>query len=408
MKVFHEQHEQNEQLDCVVAGHICLDITPKMYQGGSVAEIFRPGKLIQVGPPAVSTGGAVSNTGLPLRRLGASIKLMGKCGDDMFGQAILGFLRREAPGAQEGMKVVPGENTSYTVVLNPPGIDRMFLHCPGANDTFTWQDIDLDVVSKARLFHFGYPPLMAKLFADGGRELVELFQKVKACGVTTSMDMALPDPTGPAGKVDWAGVLNKTLPHVDVFTPSVEELTFMIRRPTFEKLLGQSSGGDMLAQIDGDLLAELADRCIEAGAAIVLIKCGYHGMYLRTAGVGRLETMGRCKVANPQNWTNRELFEPSYRVEHIASATGAGDCAIAGFLAGLLNGESAEDSLRYACAVGAQNLQQADSISGVRDWAYTQAQIAARPAKMDLNLQLVRWRHNTQADHYVGPRDGRV
>jgi hypothetical protein len=35
-----------EQVDAVVAGHICLDVTPRMFTGGrTVAEVFRPGKL---------------------------------------------------------------------------------------------------------------------------------------------------------------------------------------------------------------------------------------------------------------------------------------------------------------------------------------------------------------------------
>ena len=64
--------------------------------------------------------------------------------------------------------VPKGEVTSYTVVLNPPGIDRIFLHCPGANDTFTDEDVTDEVLGGASLFHFGYPPLMKQIWSDGG------------------------------------------------------------------------------------------------------------------------------------------------------------------------------------------------------------------------------------------------
>ncbi|MCK4437298.1 hypothetical protein KAU86_05050 [bacterium] len=32
------------------------------------------------------------------------------------------------------------EVSSYTIILFPPGMDRMFLHNPGANDTFGFKD----------------------------------------------------------------------------------------------------------------------------------------------------------------------------------------------------------------------------------------------------------------------------
>lgn len=70
------------------------------------------------------------------------------------------------------------------MVLVPPGIDRIFLHDSGANDQFGAADIDLDVIKNARLFHFGYPPLMKRMQLNDGRELIELFQSVKEYGHT--------------------------------------------------------------------------------------------------------------------------------------------------------------------------------------------------------------------------------
>ena len=398
----------SERVDCLVAGHICLDVTPRFFsQAESVSELFRPGTLVEVGPATVSTGGPVSNTGLPLRRLGMNVKLMGKCGDDMFGRALIECIAREAPGAEAGMAIVPGENTSYTVVINPPGIDRMFIHCPGANDTFGSDDIDLDAVAAARLMHFGYPPLMARTYADGGAELARIFSAARSAGATTSLDMAYPDPAGPAGQVDWKAVLGKTLSDVDLFTPSVEELAFMLRRDRFDELVRLAGGGEVLAHVDGELLADLADWCLAAGAAVVLIKCGYLGIYVRTADPGRLERMGRARCGDAAAWARRELFEPSYRVQEIVSATGAGDCAIAGFLAAFLRGGTLDDAMRYACAVGAQNLSAADAVSGVKGWDAASEQVGGRAEKNSVDIPLEGWEHDEAAGHYVGPRDGR-
>lgn len=396
-----------DPLDVVVAGHICLDITPDIPPGPkTIGELFRPGSLINVGHVTVSTGGPVSNTGFPLRRLGMNVELMGKCGDDTFGRAIVERIKAEAPGAEAGMRMVAGENSSYTVVINPPGIDRIFLHCPGANDTFGAEDVDPQVVARARLFHFGYPPLMARTYADGGAELVAILRSAKSAGATTSLDLAYPDPASPAGKADWASILSAALVQTDIFTPSVEELTFMLDRERFDELARKAGEGELLAHVDGDLLCGLGARCIEAGAAVVLIKCGYLGLYVRTSGRGRLEALGRARCGNLDRWVNRELFEPSYAVETIVSATGAGDCAIAGFLTAFLRGLDVDDALRYACAVGAQNLEAADSISGVRTWDETARQVRSRPDKNETAVDLGGWRHDDAADHYVGPGDG--
>jgi len=395
----------SEVIDVVVAGHISLDVTPQMFSGGqSIGEIFRPGKLINVGPATVSAGGPVSNAGLALHRLGIDVKLMSKCGDDMFGRDLIQRIKTEAPGAETGIRIVKGQHTSYTIVVCPPGTDRIFLHCPGANDTFDSQDVDLAAVGRARLFHFGYPPLMARTFANGGRELVKIFSEAKAAGATTSLDMSLPDPAAPGGQVDWTAILNRTLPHVDIFVPSAEELTFMLRRATFDRLV---ASGDLLGLIDAALLSDLADRCIDAGAGIVLIKCGYLGIYIRTAGLGRLENIGLAKPHKPRNWASRELFEPTYAVGNVVSATGSGDSAIAGFLAAYLRGCDVADCLRYACAAGAQNVQAHDSLSGVKSWEETTRQVRSGMAKNEVPIDMPGWRHDDAANHYRGPRDGK-
>jgi sugar/nucleoside kinase (ribokinase family) len=221
------------KLEAIVAGHICLDLTPTIPSAPgaparAVAEIFAPGKLTLARGMTLSTGGAVSNTGMALVVLGVSTKLMGKVGGDYLGQGVLGILA--ARGVRGGMTIVKSERSSYTVCLVPPGHDRIFLHDPGANDTFSARDINYDLVAQARLFHFGYPPLMKRMYENDGRELVKIFRRVKSLGVTTSLDMSFPDPASPAGKADWERILRDVLPYVDVYLPSVEETLLMLRR----------------------------------------------------------------------------------------------------------------------------------------------------------------------------------
>lgn len=365
-------------IDVAAAGHICVDITPAVGQvsGRSVAEILRPGKLLEVGPATISTGGPVSNTGLALRRLGQRVSVMGKCGDDPFGDVLLSVLRREAPGAEAGMSVVPGEKTSYTVCIVLPGIDRMFLHCPGANDTFGAEDVDLDIVRHARLFHFGYPPLMKRMYQSGGAELATLLKDVSGLGTGTSLDLALPDADSAAGRADWRAILSQALPYTDIFLPSLEELLFMLRRERFDELTaGGSSICDAFSVAD---LRGLADDCLAMGGQIVVIKCGHVGAYLRTArSLKRLTGVLNVK----RDWEDREIFEPTCRVENIVSTVGSGDSSIAGFLAALLRGESPAWCMAVLTVVGAQNLSALDAVSGVQSWKDTIAQVQAGPEK---------------------------
>ncbi|MCG2660728.1 MAG: carbohydrate kinase family protein, partial [Kiritimatiellae bacterium] len=110
----------------IVAGHIALDIIPifKTFAGG-LNSLLTPGKLIEVGGPVIAAGGAVHNTGLALHRLGIATGLIGKVGDNLLGRAIMELIRAEDRRLTEGMLIVAGENTSYSVVLSPPGVDRI-------------------------------------------------------------------------------------------------------------------------------------------------------------------------------------------------------------------------------------------------------------------------------------------
>ena len=191
----------------ISAGHICVDITPMFPSRetfSSLTEILVPGQLIQMDGVSVHTGGSVANTGLALKKLGCDVLLLGKIGDDSFGQMIREIFARYGG---EGLIVDPKVTTSYTVVLAVPGIDRLFLHAPGANDTFVSADISDTVWEDAALFHFGYPPLMKRMYEEEGRELVDMFQRAKAHGLATSLDLAAVDPRSPAerqtGGASW-------------------------------------------------------------------------------------------------------------------------------------------------------------------------------------------------------------
>lgn len=378
--------------DIAVAGHICLDMIPtfRRSSGAPVHELLVPGKLIDVDRLAVSTGGPVSNTGLALHRLGFAVILLGKIGDDIVGRAILDVLRQHGPDLADGMIVTDETHSSYTIVISPPGVDRIFLHSPGANDTFGADDVDHRKLEGARLFHFGYPPLMRRMYADGGDELASLLKGVKQRGLTTSLDMARPDPASDAGRADWRAILAKALPQVDLFLPSFDETLYMLDRKRFDQ--AQRAGGDVNAWADASLLRGLGDELVALGAAIVGLKLGSHGMYLlTTSDAQRVASAGACAPEDMKGWVGRELLAPCFTTT-VVGTTGSGDATIAGFLGALTKGLSPEVAMTAAVAVGACNVEAPDAISGIPTWAAVEKRLAGGWERRTVSLDLPGWR----------------
>jgi sugar/nucleoside kinase (ribokinase family) len=351
----------------VVCGHLCLDIIPGFPSLQEGHDWFRPGRLSIVDAPVIATGGAVSNVGLSLHRLGLAVRLVAKIGDDPLGRLILERVRGMGESLAGGLATAAGEVTSYTVVLNPPGVDRIFLHCPGANDTFTDADVSDSALEGAAIFHFGYPPLLKQIYSDGGVRLERILSRARAKGAMTSLDMSLPDPSSPSGMVDWGALLARVLPRVDLFVPSIEEILFMLDRPAFTRLAGASGGGDeIIRRVTFADLAGVARRVHDAGTPVVLIKLGDRGAYLHTSADG---------LAGRAGWASRELYSPVFTVPKVAGTAGSGDATISGFIASVVRGLSAEQALTNAVAVGACCVEAPDATSGVRSWEETMQRV---------------------------------
>ena len=399
----------SEPCTAVVAGHLCLDVIPDLSSSprSSFDTLFVPGHLINVGQATFSTGGAVSNTGLVLHKLGIQTQLMGKVGADLFGQAIRQIVAAHGQRLADGMIVDERASSSYTVIINPPGVDRIFLHCPGANDTFCADDVRYDLVAEARLFHFGYPPLMRLMYENKGFELVEICRRAEATGVTTSLDMALPDPSSPAGRADWVSIVRSVLPYVDIFLPSIEEILYMLHHETYTELCRAANGASLLPWVTPELLSDLGQELLDLGAKIVGLKLGERGLYLRTASRTALEVMGRACPSDPAAWAGREMWAPCFQV-NVVGTTGAGDATIAGFLSALLGAMSPEATLTAAVAVGACNVEAADAVGGIRPWEETLRRVKSGWPRHALVLRAPGWRFDKSHQLWVGPLDTRA
>ena len=350
-----------DPFEIVVSGHLCIDLIPHM-SNVAPADLATAGKLFEVGAMQMSTGGCVSNTGLTLQRLGIRTGLMAVVGDDLLGQATRALLAKRDPALCALITVQGGQPSSYSVVLTPGGADRTFLHCTGTNITFNADSVAYDLLSGVKIFHLGYPPLLPGLVANTGEGLRTIFERVKVSGIVTSMDMVVPDPHSDMGRADWRAILHATLPFVDVFLPSIDEICFMLRP---EKIQPAPTMPDAIpVWFSRNYLSDLADELLDMGAAVVGFKLGAYGMYLKTAQADRFGSFKSIELDVTQ-WAQNESWQPAFQVE-VRGTTGAGDSAYAGFLTALLHHQPPQNALRWACAVGACNVEAADSTSGVQ------------------------------------------
>lgn len=385
-------------VDVVCAGHICVDITPSFPDRGmALSDIFIGGKQVDVGRMEMSTGGSASNTGAALNRLGLKTPIMGRIGDDMLGKLIAPLLQ-ELGAYSQHLSVAEGEGSSYTVAVAVPGCDRVFLHAPAVNDTFTSADIDFDVVADAKIFHFGYAPLMRETYINGGAELLKIMKTAKELGVTTSMDTAFPDPTSFAANQDWNAIFEKTMPYTDIFVPSVEELVLLSERPLYDKLAAMEGG--VINNVDLETVERIADRMIGFGAKIVMVKCSTKGMYLRTAGAEALAKMGPGAPKDVAAWADKRLYTGIYTVENMKSSTGAGDCSIAGMLAALLNGIAPEQALNMAIAAGAYCVTEIGAAAGIVAFDEMAAKVAGGWKKREPGMERPGFSYMEEYDIY--------
>jgi sugar/nucleoside kinase (ribokinase family) len=425
----------------LVVGHGCVDVNLGL-QGDSPQTILRsfvPGTLSRCGPASIHFGGCVPNTGMAMMIYGASVEVVCLVGNDEFGrllrQVITAVFQNsvspETQGpckislgaepssieanpephppasglsfsgsfAQPGSFCSPSQATSYSLILSPEGMDRIIFHCPGVNALFQSHHVSDAQLHRARNLHVGYPPLLESLcLTDGGSGLVDLLTRSKKLGLTTSLDMCSPNAVtlSTVAAPDWKSFFRRVGPLVDIFTPSIEEITDcgLIDTPTKDNLLSLHHLRAMSSY--------LLDEC---GMKIVLLKLGRSGLYLRTGDLSSrgsdvgagfccgLEPSAPAMVEKLKVWSNVEKYTPAFSVR-CAGTTGAGDSTIAMFLYALCSDKDGtpavepDRALELAAAAGAFNVERHDSTSGLRAFEEISERIAKNWTKHEPSLLL--------------------
>jgi sugar/nucleoside kinase (ribokinase family) len=308
---------------------VCLGILVADVLARPVDQFPERGRLTVVDRMELHTGGCAGNAAIGLSRIGVSAGVIGKVGDDGFGDFFLSVMEREGVDAA-GIVRDQSANTSATMVLVHGDGERSFIHYIGANGELRVEDVDLDRLVGAKVLHIAGALLMPKL---DGEPTAQLLRHAKRQRIITSLDTAWDS----AGR--WMKALEPALEHLDYFLPSVEEARMLSRR---------------------DEPPDIAQFFLSRGVGVVALKMGEEG----------------CYVAS-----QREGFHmPAFAVSPI-DATGAGDAFAAGFLAGVVKGWSLRETARFANAVGALCTLAIGTTAGIRSMEATRDFMAATPVR---------------------------
>ncbi len=281
-------------MDVVVLGDINVDLV------FFVDEPPRPGGMSLARNFQEHHGGVGGNIASALARLGVKVGLIGAIGMDAFGEKALAALRERGVETSR-ISVIKGYHTGLMSISVDNRGERAIVGSRGANAVRRLADEDLEYISRSRHLHVsGYQMLNR----DRGEGALRLLQHAKKLGLTVSIDME-----GAA------------------FLSQVEEKLGGL--PTHVFANRWEAEGFTGAKNEGEMVRRLRRRL---GSEAAVVKLGEGG----------------CIV----DWRNGTKLIPAFKVK-VVDSTGAGDAFNAGFIYGILNGLSPEESAIIGNAMGA-------------------------------------------------------
>jgi len=240
----------------------------------------------------VAPGGQCATAMVTLARLGLRTRYIGKVGDDDTGRLQINSLTSESVDASGVMIAEGAESQTAFILVDQASGERTVIWNRDDRLTIREDEVDRDAVTSGRVLHLDGHDVLASIVAA---------RYAREAGIPTVLDI---DNIYPEAQ--------RLLPFID----------FLISSSTFpERMTGESdlkTALRILAETNG---SRLAAATLGADGVLAYI----HGEYIHS---------------------------PGFRIE-CRDTTGAGDAFHGGFIYGLLNGYSVEDTLRFSNAVAA-------------------------------------------------------
>lgn len=294
-------------MDVVCLGELLVDMFPS--EGGKhLAEVsaFQP-----------KPGGAPANVAVGLARLGTRSAFIGKVGDDPFGHHLADILSSEGVETR-GIRFDDYARTTMAFIASPDPhtAEYVFYRNPGADMRLRADELDHQLLTEAKVLHFGSLSLVDDPIRSAVAEAIEIAHGAdRLISLDVNYRPTLWDSLEQASEQIFS-----ILPYVDLL--KVNELE-----------LKNLSGVD-------DVSAG-TKKLMTMGPAICVVTLGNRGSFFRIDGATG--------------------FVPGYAVDTV-DATGCGDSFVAGLLNRLVKQKSwrkqfgeneMRENLIYANAVGA-------------------------------------------------------
>ena len=247
----------------------------------------------------LSAGGEAVNEAVAAAKLGLKAGIFCALGDDDAGTLVRGTLERS------------GVDTQFVALSPQTPVTTMFVREDGTRRSVTNQAhrYNFHPENSPERFTDARAVLLGSLFRapfDDPEIIHAVVSRASEAGQLVTADTKLPN-----FRVLSLEDIRDSLPRIGFITPNEDEARYLTKKEDPEAM---------------------ADVFLRYGVKNVIIKLGGRGCMMKNAA--------------------GTLFLPAYAVE-AADATGAGDNFAAGFLSGILRGDTTEEALRFANACGA-------------------------------------------------------
>lgn len=300
----------------VVIGSINMDVVAR------TPHLPRPGETVAGGDLAFIPGGKGENQAIAASRLGGQVKLVGKLGNDAFGDSLLNFLRQENLDLSH-VVVIENAPTGTALIVVDDLSENTIVVIPGANAHVSPADVEN--------ISFSGGVVVAQLEIPTST-IVAGFQKAKQAraGVQTILNTApaLPIP-------------NELLALTDYLIMNEIELAFFAQQASIPTAINE--------------IAALARQVRATSKQKVIVTLGKHGaLYLAGDEVVQVD---------------------GFKVNAV-DTTGAGDCFVGAFAVALAEGKSPQAALHFANAAAALSVQNFGATAAMPYRAAVEAIIA--------------------------------
>lgn len=278
-------------------------------------------------------GGAIPNLLAAIAKFGGTCAQLGKVGDDTFGHLLLRTLT-EAGIDISGMYIDPTVFTTLAFVTLDASGDRSFSFArkPGSDTKISFEELRLDLIDDAKVFHFGTLSLTDEPARTATQKAIAY---AKAQGKLISLDPNLRLPLWASAEAAKEQML-WALGQADVVKISDNEVEFLFG-------LSPEEGAQHLLK--------------EYGCQLVFVTCGPEGaVYANKNAMGRVAGLTDVKVVD---------------------TTGAGDIFGGSALWKLLQlgkdpqaltGEEMASIARFACVAASLSTQKPGGVSSVPEY----------------------------------------